>query len=227
MKLQTMICVLALGVGAARADFTIVSGLGDIPEGSLIGMVSTGTESGLAGNVTGMTLDLNISGGYNGDLYAYLVAPNGSTALLMDRPGVTGGNPFGYGGSGMNIALGSTGGNIQTTPETPGVQLMGNYQPVVSLTTFNGLAANGNWRLFIADEGSGGGQAVLNNWSLAITATAVPEPDQVAAMVLLGLVGLVAGSWRSWGRGLGVEQYAGKAWGGLAAGWSCCRHWKP
>ena len=202
MKLQTVMGVLALVAGVARGDFSF-SGSGDIPAG--VGLVSVGTVSGMSGNVTGMTLDLNVSGGFNGDVYAYLVAPNQTTTAAL--LGVPGGN-IDQIGSGYNVTLSDTAGmNIQAAAQSWGTVVAGPYQPVVSLATFNGLAANGNWRLFIIDQSSGdNGQPVLNSWNLSLTTAAVPEPDQVAAISLLGLIGLLAGSYRHWGRALGFKQ---------------------
>ena len=104
--------------------------------------------------------------------------------MLLNQPGVTGGNPFGYAGSGLNISLSDTAsGSIQTTPETPG-SVFGSglaYQAAGSLSGFNGSAADGTWTLFFADEVAGGGQATLNGWSLNITA--VPEPVNMALII--------------------------------------------
>ena len=52
---------------------TFAGSVSDIPVGSV---------------VLELTVELNISGGYNGDLYAYLVAPNGTLVVLMNQPGV-------------------------------------------------------------------------------------------------------------------------------------------
>ena len=141
----------------------------------------------LGATVSGLTVSLDISGGYNGNLYAYLVAPNGTMVLLLNQPGVSLGNPFGYAGSGFNITLSdSASGSIQTTPETPG-SIFGSgldYQAAGSLSGFNGSSADGAWTLFFADETAGGGQAMLNGWSLNITA--VPEPANIA-LVIFGM----------------------------------------
>ena len=201
MKQQILIGLLVLTAGVARGDFTF-SGSGDIPAG--VGLVSVGTVSGLSGNVSGMTLALNVSGGFNGDLYAYLVAPNQTTTATL--LGVPGGN-FTQVGSGYNVTLSDAATvNIQSSSQSWGAVVAGTFQPVVALSVFNGLAASGSWRLFIADQSSGdSGQPVLNSWNLSITTAAVPEPDQVASITLLGLIGLMAGSYRSWARVLGLR----------------------
>src|SRR5271154_2386536 len=59
----------------------------------------------LPGPITKVTVTLNISGGFNGDLYAYLAGPGTGFAVLLNRPGVNSGNAFGSSGSGFNITL--------------------------------------------------------------------------------------------------------------------------
>jgi len=195
MKLPISFVCLATALATLGAHGDIVFNVNeDIPDGNPVGLAPVGTVSGLGGNglITGLSVDLSISGGYNGDLYGYLEAPNGSTVVLLDQPGVTGGNPFGYGGSGFNINLyDAASASLQNTPETPGAVVTGNFQPVGSLATLNGLSGDGNWTLFIADLSDGGGQPVLNNWSLSVSVA--PEPGQVASLTLLGLVG--AAGW--------------------------------
>ena len=112
----------------------------------------------------------------------YLVAPNGTLVVLLNRPGVTTGNPFGYAGSGLNVTLSdAASGSIQTTAEAAGTAFTGTYQAAGSLASFNGGAADGTWALYFADESAGGGQATLSGWSLDITA--VPEPVNVALVI--------------------------------------------
>ena len=194
MRLQVLIAglVLALGAEMARGDFTF-SGAGEIPDGNLVGLMSIGTVSGLPSypyRVLGMTVTLDVSGGFNGDLYAYLVGPDETTHV--DLMGVAGGD-FDHSGSGLQITLSDAASqSYQSAAQVDGAVFTGTYRPVVSLGTFTGSAANGTWRLYIEDQSGGGGTATLNSWGLAISTAAVPEPDQVAAMGLLGLMGLVA-----------------------------------
>jgi hypothetical protein len=143
--------------------------------------------SDVSGNITGLTVGLNMSGGYNGDLYAYLVAPNGTLVVLLNQPGTS---VFGAPGSGFsNFYLNdaATDGNTQTANETAGVQFSGTYQAAGNLVDFNGGGANGTWTLYFADRSNGGGTSTLNGWSLDIEA--VPEPVNLA----LGIFGLISG----------------------------------
>ena len=58
--------------------------------------------------ITDVTVDLNIAGGWNGDLYAYLSHGSGFSVLL-NRIGSTAANPGGSGVSGMNVEFSEIG----------------------------------------------------------------------------------------------------------------------
>ena len=106
----------------ALADFsgTFSSGFangGVIPDGSFIGLSDTRTLTGVTGNtITDVNVRLNISGGWNGDLYAYLVH-SGGFSVLLNRVGRATGSSFGYSDAGMNVTLDDQ--NAQTF-ERPG-----------------------------------------------------------------------------------------------------------
>ena len=188
--LLVLLLVLLLVANSRAALYTeTFSGVNTpIPDGNPVGVTLNGIVSDVPSGftVSSLTISLNINGGYNGDLYTYLIAPNGTLVLLMNQPGV-GVNGFGASGAGMNITLqdvGAVGGNIQN--ETSGSVLSGSYNAAGSLSAFNGSVADGTWTLFFADLSSGGGTSTLNSWSLGITA--VPEPVTMALAIFLGLV---------------------------------------
>lgn len=157
--------------------------------------------------VTDVRVSVNISGGYNGDLYGYLRHDDGvkpvGFIVLLNRPGYSG-TGYGYGNSGFGLADGGTpfvfsdggsysGGveNYQSgSPQynTASGQLTGTWKPdagsVSFATRFSGLDPNGTWTLFFQDLATGD-QSTLVNWGLQIEA--VPEPVNVA----LGLFGVV------------------------------------
>ena len=181
-----MAVLLAVAINSKASLYAV----GSIPDGNPVGASFIGTydQAAPGDTVSGLTVSLNISGGYNGNLYAYLVAPNGTLVTLLNQPGVTGGNPFGYAGSGLDVTLlDGAPGSIQTTAETSGASFSGTYQAAGTLANFNGSAADGTWTLFFADLVPGGGQATLNGWSLGITA--VPEPVNLALGIMAAVVG--------------------------------------
>ena len=140
-------------------------------------------------------------------MYAYL-SYGGVLVPLLNRIGVSSGNPFGASGAGMNVTLRDSGSvNIHAAGDDV---LSGTYRPdgqnispLSSASSFNAnggsitldavgtgfgnMNPNGTWTLFFADVSGGGGQATLNGWSLDITA--VPEPVNVALVVFAVLAG--------------------------------------
>jgi len=204
MKKSLYICgiIVLASTGMARAalDFG-----GDwtantvIPDGNPVGIAVSQTFSSYAGyTLTSVDVALNISGGFNGDLYGSLVYQpangNAATEILLNRVGTTTGNPFGSAGSGFNVTLSDTGtanGSIHNAPGNP----MGTWLPDSSSSlngTFGGLAANGTWTLFLADMSVGGGTETLNSWGLDIEA--VPEPAEYS--LVAGALLMVASVWR-------------------------------
>ena len=164
-----------------------------IPVGNPVGVVEAGTftVAGAGDRVLGITVGLNISGGYNGSLYAYLVAPNGTLVTLMNQPGVSV-DGFGALSSGMNITLSDTGGtSIQDVTDGYGTLLAGTYQGDQTLGTFGNSSANGTWEIYFADLRSGGGNPVLNSFTLNIEV--IPEPVNVALGVFVVTLLILSG----------------------------------
>jgi hypothetical protein len=189
---------------------------GSIPDGSAVGWSATGTASGYDRYITDVSVNLRMSGGYNGDLYAYL--SYGSVLVpLLNRVGVTSGDAFGYGDSGFyNITLSSAGANDIHFYQNSTHTINGNgqlsspstWQPDgraidpqsapasfdsasrVDFGSYNGMNPNGTWTLFFADL-SAGSQSQLESWTLNISASTVPEPVNVALVVFGGAFGLL------------------------------------
>ena len=162
-----------------------------IPAGNPVGVAEAGTftAAGAGNEVLGITVGLNISGGCNGSLYAYLVAPSGTLVTLMNQPGVSV-DWFGAESSGMNITLSDTGGtSIQDVTGGYGTLLTGTYQADQTLGTFGSSSANGTWGVYFASQESGGGDAVLNSFTLNIEI--IPEPVNAALGIFLALAGAV------------------------------------
>lgn len=188
-----MLLSLAGGAGAQTNSYTIAVNA-PIADGSPVGLASTTAVSGLSGSISSIEVNLDITGGFNGDLYAYLAGPQGGFAILLNRVGLGSSNPFGYSDAGFNITLSSGYANIHNyqsgsytltggelwAPDGRNISPLSAPSAFDSAATtadfgsFTGLIPNGDWTLFVADLSSGG-QSTLVNWGLTIVT--VPEPQ--------------------------------------------------
>jgi len=212
MKSHFISCLLALGcsLSAHSATFSYTVGA-TIPDGDLNGYQNSQTVSGLSGGITDLNVILNISGGFNGDFYAFLTH-NGVTGILLNRAGRSGTQAVGYPDFGFGPALS---GNAFTLDDQAAQdvhsyrsfayslngsgQLTGQWQPdgrtldpLSPGAAFDGAARSGMLGGFNGTDANGvwtlyvadvspGGEGTLVGWGLEITT--VPEPS---AAVLLG-----------------------------------------
>ncbi len=151
--------------------------------------------------ITGVTVNLKITGGWNGDLYAYLSHGSGFSVLL-NRVGRTSLDPDGFGVSGLNIFLSDA--NATDIHNFGGSPVNGNFapdgrgvNPFTALDTsprdamlgnFTGYDANGAWTLFLGDFAPTAA-STIQNWTVSVEA--VPEPS-VMGLAALGLLTFAA-----------------------------------
>ena len=232
---RSLWCVGVLGLllalaAPARADYSQIysSGFqnaGVVPDGNLSGWSDMRGVTGAGGTITDLSVTLNLAGGWNGDLYAYLVHNDGF-AVLLNRVGRGTGNEPGYGNSGMSVVFDAAGagGDIHgyggasapsglyipdgrnIDPQSTAAAFSA-ATPSALLSSFYGGSGDGSWTLFIADV-SGGDQSTVSSWGLDITTASVPEPGSLAMAALVALVagGFVLRQWRR--RGKSVERGA-------------------
>jgi subtilisin-like proprotein convertase family protein len=191
--------LLAFNASADVTNFLFNVNQG-IPDGNPNGFATSQTLSDVDGYIGHLSVQLNLSGGYNGDLYVYLTHVSGFSVLL-NRTGRTSSDAFGYGDAGFNVTFDDIAVNdIHNYGGNGGLAVTGlwqvdgrNFNPATVLDStprtafldsFNGLSPNGTWTLFLADMSGGGGVTTLNNWGL--TVTVVPEPSTMALMGLFG-----------------------------------------
>jgi len=202
-------CALSMGASAQQTVTNTFLGLNKaVPDGQPTGMTDTHlllftNENFLS--ITDVRLTLEIEGGYNGDLYGYLVHDDGFV-VLFNREGRTIDNGHGYTQSGFEITFDDNAHDLHLYEEFSFTlnnrgQLTGTWAPdgryidpggvseatprTATLSSFGGLNPNGTWTLFLADMDFGE-ESKLINWSLIITA--VPEPSPVHLLVLGGFL---------------------------------------
>ena len=197
MKMKTKLgtaasLLLAGSIHAAVVDYNwsgVFANGTAVPDNNVNGWADSRTLSGLNGTISGLAVTLDLTGGWNGDLYAYVQYGSGFTVLL-NRVGVSEAPPSGNAGEGFQVTFSADG--------TPGLHtylgngsgvLTGTWQPDgAGFNSFLGLNPNGDWRLFVADLNSMDVMTV-NSWGLHLELSAVPEPSEWAAMSF-GLLGL-------------------------------------
>ena len=156
-----------------------------------------------AGTLQDVRVTLDIAGGWNGDLYAYLVHEGGFTVLLNQ----VGPGAFGYGDTGFAVTLSDSGtADLQNyQAHSPGYngngQLTGIWQADgvgFAAGNFLSTSPNGTWSLFIADL-SGGGVSTVQSWGLQMDIVAVPEVETWVAAALAGAFGAFWVNRQIWG----------------------------
>jgi subtilisin-like proprotein convertase family protein len=195
MKFLFPLCSACVFLPLAASAATTFTGTWNvsavIPDNDDVGYSNTQniSDAGMT-EITGITVNLTFSGGWNGDLYAYLVHDTGFSVLL-NRPGRNAIETDGSATVGMDITFDdNAGADIHTAIPMSGGPVSGTYQPdgritdpllvlatdsrPALLSSFIGLNANGSWTIFVADQ-SAGSVATLDSWSLSVTA--VPEPS--------------------------------------------------
>ncbi len=219
-KLASIVFVLVLQAGHASAQsfaFTggVVAGGLTIRDNDPTGLATSFHLSNPGTVIKSLTVNLEITGTFNGDLYAYLEHA-GSFAVLLNRVGRTALNPDGYPDSGFGVSFVPSGGlgdihDYRAILDPSGGAITGTWQadgrnvdPGVSLDTgprtaglheLIGTDPNGDWVLFVADLAPGG-EGKLVGWS--VQGVAVPEPSEWASMAGVALVGFAL--WRRWKR---------------------------
>jgi subtilisin-like proprotein convertase family protein len=215
MKTKTAVFLLAtLSLGltthASILNYNVDNIFATIPDGNLNGYQNSQTLSGIAGEISDINVTLNISGGFNGDLYGYLYH-NNTLCILVNRVGRTGSSSVGYGDAGFGLDAAT---NRFTFDDQAGQdvhlyrtfsfslngsgQLTGQWQPdgrnidpLSPGSAFPGAPRSNILSVFNGMNPNGdwriffsdvspGGESTLVSWGMQITA--VPEPAAAALL---------------------------------------------
>lgn len=184
-----------------------------VPDNSALGLSDSHVLSAPPDSIFKVTITLNISGGYNGDLYAQITHDSGFSVLL-NRVGKRLNEPDGYSDSGFALTFSdsASSGDVHiyratlfgssNTPITG--PLTGLWAPdgrtadpdlvtdgdprSAFLGSFAGLDPSGRWTLFIADD-SAVGESTLESWKLDIET--VPEASSSVLVIAGTLIVLI------------------------------------
>ncbi|HRK31221.1 MAG TPA: S8 family serine peptidase [Tepidisphaeraceae bacterium] len=119
------------------------------------------TVAGIGGTISDVNVLLNITHTFNGDLDIFLIGPDGTRVELTTDNGSS--------SDGMNVILDDEATQSVTTwPTTSGVLVTGSWRPEGLLSSFDGLTANGLWRLEWTDD-AGSDAGTLNSWGLVFS----------------------------------------------------------
>lgn len=209
--LAALIMALALANASAIVFSTNWTVGATVPDNNPSGLADTRTVSGLTDMlITDVSVNLNLTGGWNGDLFAYLTHGSGFVVLL-DRVGYNNVGPLGYGDAGMNVTFTSSAtanihdyGGLSTFSSPPSGNWLPDNSAITvaspgSLASFAGLDPNGTWTLFVADL-SGGSISTLAGWGLDLNLVAIPEVETYVAAALAGFFGAFWLNRQIWGR---------------------------
>jgi hypothetical protein len=209
MKKLFLVLAVALSGTWAHATLQLMNGSGSLNGDGGFGNLFSDQYTGLAGTAPleplgyNVEVELNITGGYNAGLYAYIIAPDGTISALIADPlsgNHYGGQPvagtdqihfFNYAGGLIANVIGQTTINDTVRPSDAPI--------TISDATINAWGRNSlNFSLLIGYDDPNGPGATLNRWSLDLVP--VPEPVDLAlglfAAMLLCLAG-VRHFWRS------------------------------
>jgi len=223
-KFLLLTTVLASVVAANATIYTTnwssgFANAGVVPDNNFSGWADSRNVTTMpAGTLQSVAVNLQLTGGWNGDLYAYLVHDSGFTVLL-DR---IGSGPFGDSHAGMNVtfvddgtAFGATQGDINLYAGVPNQSGLWNPDNLGmgggSLGSFLSTSPHGTWSLFIADL-SVGGVTTVQSWGLQMDIVAVPEVETWIAAALAGAFGAFWVNRQIWsgaGSGSGHKQLNG------------------
>jgi hypothetical protein len=206
MKTQIFLSLILAVAFVARADFLPYTSSPNltVPDANVVGISDSIVVNNFSYQINYVDVHLNISGGYNGDLYGYLVFDSSeinAANVRIDLLNRTGGGL--YQDAGMSIILSASADNSIHSYQsfTPSYnesgQVVGTWRPDggdLSQNSFTGGSGygNGTWTLFLADMANNDvlSQSSLVTWGIDLHSLGpVPEPTTWAGIIFATLFG--------------------------------------
>jgi subtilisin-like proprotein convertase family protein len=131
-----------------------------IPQSGTPTVTSTLVAPVTTGTVSNLTVTLNITHTFTGDLVLTLISPSGTRVTLASRNGSSGDN-F------TNTVFSDAAATIISSGTAP---FNGTFRPIGSLATLNGQSGAGTWTLEVADQADQDG-GTINSWSISFGST--------------------------------------------------------
>ncbi|MEO1257910.1 MAG: reprolysin-like metallopeptidase [Bacteroidota bacterium] len=129
--------------------------------------------------IASVYLHLDISHTWVGDLLAILEGPDGTSALLFDRPG----DPATADGcqeDDMSVGFfdqaANTSDDLENTCDPISPAIEGDFQPLTALSAFDGKSTMGTWKLIVDDLFPSVDDGTLDAWYLELCGTVVFPP---------------------------------------------------
>lgn len=153
------------------------------------------TVAGAAGPVAALTVELQIAHTWVGDLVAD-IEHDGTTVLLLDRPGVPLLGPCGCANNDVDVVLSDAGASpAENACSAAPPAIGGTLTPTQPLSAFDGDDPNGDWTLTVSDGFPASDNGTLQTWCVNLGGTATGGAGtggSVPATSSWGIIALVA-----------------------------------
>jgi subtilisin-like proprotein convertase family protein len=194
---------VALNASVATAPTTVSSGTIAVPITDNVVNTSTLNVSGFSGSIASVSVTINATHTWDGDVRVNLIAPNGQILNLINARGGSGDN-F------TNTTISSTSATSLATGVSPftgtfaadAANAVGFAPYLSNTTTWSSLYStpNGNWILAVSDHATGD-VGTLTSWSITLSPAAAVNAVWTPATGLFNDAGLaspyVAGTYQS------------------------------
>ncbi len=171
ITLTLLVLLVTCGMWQVNAQSVSISPSAAIPDNSAAGIDFTLTVTDDL-SLTDVDLEFDANHTWVGDMIVTLFAPDGTSAVLIDRMGAPPGT-FGCSSNDLDVTLDDAAGSAiedQCGASSADPVPTGTFSPNNPLSIFNGVASMGVWTVNVSDNG-GGDLGTVNTITLVYTGT--------------------------------------------------------